>query len=124
MNKNEKIVLNNLLSRIHESSYPELEKMFNTPISELNETHIGGLLTIFNREINVGKSATNELIAETLISIDYMSDAQIEYNLMHIELNNYNLRELESFLKNQIDLLNNSEINQTKKKTKSKKEFI
>ena len=30
MNKNEKIVLNNLLDRIDESSYPELEKMFNT----------------------------------------------------------------------------------------------
>ncbi len=124
MNQNEKTVLNNLLNRIDESSYPELEKMFNTSINELNETHIGGLLTIFNREINIGKAATDEIIRETLINIDYISDAQIEYNLMQIELNNYNLRELESFIDTQINLLNNQNNNQKKKKIKAKKEFI
>ena len=120
MNKNEKIVLDNLLNRINEVSYPSLEKMFNRPISELNEEHISVLLTLFTNEINNNVIASDNLAAEILRYSDFATDIEIDYNLMQLELNNYNIRELDNFVKTQIDLLNEPSTNSPKKKTKTK----
>lgn len=121
MTQNEKIVLDNLLERISKDSYPAIEKMFNRKIEELNEEHIGVLLVIFNNEINNGKIASQELITEILEYTDYANDNQIEYSLMQLEINNYNIRELETFVNNQIELLNKPLLDPPKSKNKSKK---